>query len=146
MTAVSVNVYIGPEGDPLVISSDCDDAISWLTLGLPEWDYRYNYAPPSQLVKGSVLLSIVRDSSAIPMTLAIQGTSLADLEAQKALVETKLAAWPGSFKAEAVTVAETQTIAGPWKSFPSIPKWGDVEVPLLDVYYMEGVLSLPVNP
>jgi hypothetical protein len=147
MSIVTVNVSIGPEADPLVISSDCDDAISWTALGLPEWEYRYNYAPPSAYVKGNVLLSLVQDVGAVPMVVSVQGTSLADMEAQKEIVRAKLAAWPGaSFKVEAVTADETVTIAGPWESFPVIPKWGDVLVPLLDHYYVEGTFSLPVNP
>ena len=146
MSNVTVDVTIGPEEDPLVISSDCDDPIAWVAMGLPEWDYRYNYAPPSGYVPGNVLLSIVPDSGAVPMTVSIQGTSLADVETQKALVQTKLAAWPGLFKAEAITAEETVIIAGPWESFPVIPKWGDVLVPLLGHYLVEGTFSLPVNP
>lgn len=146
MSIVTVNVTVGPEGDPLVISSDCDDAISWVALGLPEWEYRYNFTPPSAYVPGNVLLSLVQDVGAVPMVVSIQGTSLADMEAQKEIVRAKLAAFPGLFKVEAVTADETVTIAGPWESFPVIPKWGDVLTPLLDYYLVEGTFSLPVNP
>lgn len=146
MSIVAINVTLGPEEDPLVISSDCDDPISWVAMGLPDWEYRYNYAPPSAYVRGNVLLSVVRDAGAVPMTVSIQGSSLSDMETQKAIVEAALAAWPGLFEVEAVTADETVTIAGPWESFPVIPKWGDVLIPLLDYYLVEGTFSLPVNP
>ncbi len=146
MSVVTVNVTLGPEGDPLVISSDCDDAISWVTMGLPEWEYRYNYAPPSDWVPGNVLLSVVEDSGAVRMVVSVQGSSLADMEAKKSEVKAALAAWPGLFKVEAITTDETVVIAGPWESFPVIPKWGAVLTPLLDHYLVECTFSLPVNP
>lgn len=148
MSAVSVTTFIGPEATPLVITDDCgtEPGITWSTLGLPEWALRYVYAPSSNYVAGEVLLAAVRDSGAVVMTVAVQGSSLADMEAKKAQVEEALSAWPGSFRAEATDTNGTVIIAGPWDTFPSVPSWGDVTTPLLDFYYIETTFSLPVNP
>lgn len=143
---VTVTVSIGPEEDPLVLSSECDDGISWTQMGLPEWEFRYTYAPPSAWVSGNVLLAAVRDSGAVPMLVSIQASSLADMEVKKAELETALTAWPGLFKVEATDDTGTVTIAGPWESFPTLPKWGDVLTPLLGYYYVEATFAIPVNP
>lgn len=143
-----VSVTIGAAGSPLVLTSSCgqDAGITWLTLGTPEWAFRYLYAPSSNYVAGNALLSAVRDSAEVPVTVAVQGASLADVEVKKSQVEAALAAWPGVFKAEATDASGTVTIAGPWSSFPTIPRWGDVVLPLLGYFYVEGTFSLPVNP
>lgn len=141
-----VTVSVGPEGDPLAISSDCSQAISWVKMGLPEWALRYLWAPPSAYVAGDALLAVVRDSGFVPMTVSVEGTSITDLEAKKAEVETALAAWPGVFEAEAVTDDETVTIAGPWETFPVVPGWGDVLPTVLGHHLVETSFLLPVNP
>lgn len=145
---VDVTVTLGPTGTPLVLTADCGQAagITWNTLGLPEWALRSLYAPPSNYVPGDVLLATVRDSGAVVMTVSVQGSSLADMEAKKTQVENALAAWPGEFKAEATDANGTVTIAGPWDTFPTIPSWGDVLIPLINYYYIETTFSLPVNP
>lgn len=145
---VNVTVTLGPVATPLVLTADCGQqaGITWTTIGLPEWALRYIYAPPSNYQPGNTLLAAVRDSGAVVMTVAVQASSLADMEVKKAQVETALAAWPGSFKAEATDVNGTVTIAGPWDSFPTVAGWGDVLMPLLDYYYVETTISLPVNP
>lgn len=148
MSVIDVTVSIGPVATPLVLTADCGQVpgITWTALGLPEWALRYLYAPPSNYVSGDVLLATVRDSGAVVMTVSVQASSLADLETKKGQVETALAAWPGEFKAQATDTSGTVTIAGPWNTFPTIPSWGDVLIPLLDYYYMETTFSLPVNP
>ena len=146
MSDVVVTVTIGPEGSPLSFSSDCSEAISWVKMGLPEWALRYLFAPPSAYVPGDTLLAVVRDSGFVPMTISVEGTSLSDLESKKTQVETALAAWPGVFEVEATDNDETVTIAGPWKTFPVVPGWGDVLPTVLGHYLVETSFSLPVNP
>lgn len=145
---VNVTVTLGPEDSPLVLTADCgqEAGITWTALGLPEWALRYVYAPPSNYVAGNVLLAAVQDSGVVAMTVSVQATSLSDLEAKKTEVAAALAAWPGEFKAEATDATETVIIAGPWDTFPTVPSWGDVIMPLLDYYYVETTFSLPVNP
>lgn len=148
MSAVDVTVSIGPAETPLVMTGDCgqEAGITWNTLGLPDWAYRYLYAPPSNYVPGDVLLAVVRDSGALVVSVSVQGSSLDDLEAKKSEVEAALSAWPGQFKAEATDINGTTIVAGPWETFPTIPSWGDVLIPLLGYYYVETTFSLPVNP
>lgn len=147
MSVTTVTVSIGPAASPLVLSSECTDVgITWATMSLPEWTLRYNYAPPSAYIPGNVLLSAVQDSGEVLMTVSIQASSLAQMESMKAQVENALAAWPGSFKAEATDSTGTVTIAGPWDTFPTVPGWGEVLTPVLDYYTVDTVFSLPVNP
>lgn len=144
---VTVLVTLGPEGEgALEIPSTCDVGISWTKMSLPDWELRNTYAPPSAYVPGNVLLAAVPDSGAIPMTVSVEGTSLDDLEDKKVELETALAAWPGLFKAVATDDTGTVTIAGPWKTFPTIPRWGDVLPTVLGHYLLEATFSLPVNP
>lgn len=144
--AVTVNVILGPAGTPLVIPSTCEVGISWTRMGLPEWQFRYAFAPPSAYVSGNALLAAVRDSGDILMTISVEGTSLADMEAKKTQVETALTAWPGLFRADATDQNGTVTIAGPWETFPTLPKWGEVLPTVLGHYIVETTFSLPVNP
>lgn len=148
MSVVTVTVTVGPTANPLTLSSDCSlsAGISWANMTLPEWGLRSVFAPPSAYVPGDVLLSAVRDSAAVTMTVSVQASSLPDLEAKKAQVETALAAWPGEFKAVVNDINDTVVMAGPWQTFPVIPSWGDVIIPLLDYYYVETTFSLQVNP
>lgn len=143
---VTIDVTLGTEEDPLVIPSTCDIGISWTKMALPDWEFRYTYAPPSIYVPGNVLMAAVQDSGAVPMTVSVEGSSLADLEVKKAELETALAAWPGSFKVDAMDDNGTVTIAGPWESFPTLPRWGDVLPTVLGHYLLEATFSLPVNP
>lgn len=141
-----VTVFVGAEEDPLELPSTCDAGLSWVTLSLPQWGYRYAYAPPSVWVQGNVLLSAVPDSGEVAMVVSVEGTSLADVEDQKAALEAALAAWPGEFKAVATDDNGNTTIAGPWQSFPTIPRWGDVLPTVLGYYLVEATFSIPVNP
>lgn len=144
---VTVDVTIGPEGEgALVIPSTCEVGLSWVRMGLPDWELRYTFAPPSNHVPGNILLAAVQDSGAIPMTVSVEGTSLADLNVKKAELEIALAAWPGVFKAEATDDTGTVIIAGPWETFPTIPRWGEVLPTVLGHYLLEATFSLPVNP
>lgn len=143
---VTVTVILGPEATPLTIPSTCDEGLSWTKMTLPDWELRYTYAPPSIYVPGNVLLAAVQDSGAIPMIVSVEGTSLSDLEVQKAELEVALLAWPGLFQVDATDDNGTATIAGPWETFPTVPHWGDVLPTVLGHYLMEATFSLPVNP
>lgn len=144
---VSVTITLGPEGEgSLEIPDTCEAGISWVRMGLPEWQLRYVYAPPSAYVPGNALLAAVRDSGDIILTISVEGTSLADMEAKKAQLEAALMAWPGQFQVDATDQDGTVTIAGPWETFPTLPKWGEVLPTVLGHYLSETTFSLPVNP
>jgi hypothetical protein len=153
-TEVSVSVAVGPAGSPLVIPDDCppgEGGIQWTTLGEPEWALRYLWAPPSAYVGGAALLAAVPDSGEVPMEVVVRGTSIADLKARKTLLANALAAWPGEFEATATDLSAVDpeppvAVAGPWETFPTLVKWGAVDVNLYGLYVAVGTFGLPVNP
>lgn len=152
-TEVSVSITLGAGSSTLVIPDDCppgEGGIQWTTLGEPEWALRYLYAPPSNYVGGSALLAAVPDSGEVPIEVIVRGTSMADLKARKTLLANALAAWPGTFKATATDLSDTPEpaldVAGPWMTFPTLVKWGAVDVNLLGLYVAVGTIGLPVNP
>lgn len=145
----NVTLVIGPPGDPFEIPPECPpDAggIAWNAVADPEWEVRYTYAPPSQWVPGQMLLGAVTDAGSVPVSVIVRGTSLADLEARKAALSDALAAWPGEYKAEATLGAETVTVSGPWPTFPTVVRWGEMRVGILGRCVVEGLFALPVNP
>jgi hypothetical protein len=153
VSEISVTVRVGVGDGALVIPDDCpvEGGIMWTSLGNPEWSLRLATAPPSLYVPGNVLLSAVEDSGEVPMTVLVRGSSLGDLEARKAAVRAALSAWPGGtmqFLATDLGIEGSPpvSIGGPWGTFPTVPRWGAVEVNLLRYYSVEGVIAVPVNP
>jgi hypothetical protein len=153
MTVCATNPYItvtvGPEDavEPLVISSACDgEGIEWTELVLPEWSLRMTYAPPSAYVPGNVLLAAVEDSGEVGMVVTLEATSAAGLETLKTTLGNALAAWPGVVTVKLVEDAGETVIGGPWQSFPTRPRWGDMKALLNGIYLIDGAFSIPVNP
>lgn len=134
--------------ETLEIGPDCPEERGawWSSLQMPDWAYRYTYAPPSAYVPGNVLMSAVIDAGAVTMRVAVKGTTIADLEAEKAKVNAACAAWPGLIIVTADTGDGPSTIGGPWQSFPTVPSWGPTTPQMLGLLVAEATISLPVNP
>lgn len=145
---VSLSWGEGEGAGALTLPPECPGTAGawWNTLALPEWELRYTYAPPSAHVPGNVLLAAVEDSGAVVLGIAVRGTSLASLEAEKASVKAALAAWPGTFTVEADQGDGPVSLAGPWQTFPTVPRWGAVTPQRAGLYVAETVVSIPVNP
>lgn len=143
-----VDVKIGDPEDPFIISSTCEsEGVQWTQLVLPDWSLRMGWAPPSNYVSGNVLLSAVEDSGDVAMTVALEAASAAALNLLMSDVKAALAVWYGEFSAISVDDEAVETvIAGPWQSFPTVPRWGDVTALLRGTYYIDGTFSIPVNP
>lgn len=142
-----IDVAIGDPEDPFVITSSCEGAgVQWNQLVLPEWSLRTVYAPPSAWVPGNVMLSAVEDSGEVAMVVSVEGTSAAELETFKASLKTALAVWPGQVTVTLVEDTGSTIIGGPWQSFPTVPRWGEVTALLHGEYLLDGLFSIPVNP
>lgn len=147
MTVANVEVSIGDAEDPLVITSQCEElGIQWTDLSLPEWSLRMLYAPPSGYIAGNVLLSAVEDAGDLALAISVQGSSIADLQSRKNTLRNALAVWPGEVTIRLVEDSGTSIIAGPWQSFPTVPRWGEVTALLSGIYYQDATVSIPVNP
>jgi len=152
-TEVTVTLKWGEGVDESLVipqTLDADTGLWWSEMQFPEWNLRYGYAPPSDLLPGNVLLSAVEDSGAIPMLVVAQGVSLADLEAQKALLRTALGKWTGTITvlADPGDPNDSDTvIGGPWTTLPTVPQWSDGPNPLkLEHLFAEAIFSIPVQP
>lgn len=144
---VNLEVYVGDPLDPLIIGYECvRPGLFWNELVLPEWEYRYNYAPPSAWVPGNVLLSAVEESSTVTMKVVAMGATLADLEVQKARLGAALAFRRGEFKAVATDGLGPVNVGGPWPTIPTKPRWGGVTPTSLRMFYAEADFAVPVNP
>lgn len=148
MTCVKrIDVTIGDPEDPFVISSTCEGAgVQWTQLALPEWSLRMKYAPPSDWVSGNVLLAAVEDSGEMAMVVTLEADSIAALNALKTQVKNALTAWPGEVTITVVEDENSTVIDGPWQSFPTVPRWGEVTALLRGAYLLDGSFSIPVNP
>lgn len=142
-----IDVAIGDPEAPFIISSECGSTgISWTSLALPEWSLRTVFAPPSAWVPGNVMLSAVEDSGEMAMVVTIEEASAADLEVTKAALKTALGVWPGEVTVTLIEDAGSTVIAGPWQSFPTVPRWGELTALLHGTYLIDGLFSIPVNP
>lgn len=148
MTCVKrIDVAIGNPEDPFVIGSACEgEGIQWTQLVLPEWSLRMRYAPPSDWIPGNVLLAAVEDSGEMAMVVTLEAASIAALEALKASLKAALVVWPGQVTVTLVEDAGSTVIEGPWQSFPTLPRWGEVTALLHGTYLIDGMFSIPVNP
>lgn len=146
--ATRVDVKMGDPEDPYVISSTCESVgVQWTQLVLPEWTLRMGWAPPSNFVAGNVLLSAVEDSGDVAMVVALEAETADALTALMAEVKAALIVWPGEFSVISVDDNDVETVvAGPWQSFPTVPRWGEITALLHGTYYIDGSFSITVNP
>jgi len=109
-------------------------------LAFPDFDMRLTYAPDSDGVPGAVLLSHDQALGSLPLLIAAQGTSLADLQANRRALEAAF-----SQRDETLTLGlgtETET----YPFFPTWPKWGVVDSGRLAGLIIAATLTVPVNP
>jgi hypothetical protein len=148
---ITVSIYYGPdEEDLLVIPPTCDDdeGLWWNSLALPDWGVRYNYAPPSIWVPGSIMLGAVADSSTLALRVVARGSDADGLETQKALLASRLftGAMVVGIDADYGTVTPAVTNLGLWRARPVIPSWGPVTPQRAGMLFAETTLSIPVEP
>jgi hypothetical protein len=144
----AIEVTIGYGDETLVLTPDCVDApgLWWSILVPPLFAYRYTSAPPSAWVPGDVLLAVVEDVGTLNMTVGAIGSTTAELEAQKALLDTALATWPWTLTITITDPDTSVTTEGPWEAHPTVPNWGDLDPLWVGTYAAEAVIVATLNP
>lgn len=129
---------------PLVINNDpFDGAFTYPDDGLaePNFTMRVRYAPDSAFTPGRLVLGSVMDGSVIPLTIAVKGTSQANLTTLKAELLAALAQLSYT-----VTITVGGVDIGTWPAGPSVPSWGVVDHGMAQIFLASAVVAIPVNP
>jgi hypothetical protein len=147
-----LTVTLSGSPSPLVMGGAAVDVGTWWNaLTLPAWAMRYDYAPPSTLIPGQILLGAVPDASAVALGVVVRGSSLTDVEVRKAQLESYLAQWHYTITVTATPDepgADPVVVGGPWQAQPTIPVWWPQGITPLAVGTLAvvGTVSIPVNP
>lgn len=125
----------------LVIGDDPGGSLWIAGAGEPGFGFRYNYAPDSDHVPGSALLSAVLEMSSLPVTIYARAASSAAL----ATLRNEVAAAVSQFS---YTVTLTvDGIASSFSADPVWPHWQWAEDSGMVAAHMASTsLSIPVNP
>lgn len=144
-TTASVSISrTGLDLPALVITGDGTGTYSLTQggLGRPLVTPRYTYADTSPDVDGQVLLQVARDTSALPLTLLVQGTTAANLDAALNALEDAL--WQFTYTAT-VNVGGVVKV---WRCQPTVPQVGDGVIDhARAAQHIEVVsVTIPVDP
>ena len=108
--------------------------------GVVDWDFRRDYAPDSAWQSGKALLSVVREASSLPLRIYAQGSTAAELQANRLILEQAASQW--SYEA----ITEVDGVTTTYACEPALPVWSPFDsgfsAALLDI----ANLVIPVNP
>lgn len=112
----------------------------WIAdLQAVNFDFRKRYAPDSDLVAGSALLSAVLEASQIPLVIYARGASSAAKATAMATLEAALSQF-------AYTVTLTiDGVATTYDAEPNMPQWS-YDDGMADAFVARGSVVIPVNP
>lgn len=130
---------------PLEITGSAPDTSGLFldgSVGLlePAFDVRATYAPDSNYVPGTQLLTAVLGASTLPLAVVAMGASAAGLATVKAELET--AVWQFSYDVTLTVNGQPRT----WSAGPCWPAWAELSSALADQHLARTAVVIPVNP
>lgn len=124
---------------PLVVTNNPDEDLWIEVFQEPGFDFRYKYAPDSDLIPGSTLLAAVLEMTSLPVSIYARAASTAALRA----VKDELAAAVSQFSYDL-----TLTVDGDDMTFSADPSWPQwvTDYGMASAYMARTSLAIRVNP
>lgn len=123
----------------LVISNDHTSELWIDEISPPGFSFRYNYAPDSDHIPGSTLLSAVLEASQIPLALYVRSASASAKATKMAALEAAVSQF---------SYSATLTLDGIAQAFSADPTWPvwSWDSGMASAFMARASVVIPVNP